>query len=136
MVVHHPLGISKNLKEIGVNKDTGEKELIWTIVAGAANEDYGPAWIGDILSGSLDGQKSPKRVKLTYEHSFNGKRAHGKKLIPKILQRLQILRLSLCSLKVTTRPALIYQNIIVQKFMNLERAGMKAQNLLKTAISL
>lgn len=88
VVVHHPLGISKNLKEIGVNKDTGEKELIWTIVAGAANEDYGPAWIGDILSGSLDGQKSPKRVKLTYEHSFNGKKGTWKKVDSKDITKV------------------------------------------------
>lgn len=71
--IHHPLGIKKDLKEININKETGEKELIWTIVAGAPNENYGPAWIGDIIKGSLKGQKPPTRLDLSYEHSLNGK---------------------------------------------------------------
>ena len=73
VVVHHPLELKKNLQKIDVNKDTGERELIWTIVAGTPNESYGPAWVGDILSGSLDGQAAPKRVDVTYEHSMTGK---------------------------------------------------------------
>lgn len=73
VVVHRPVELKKNLLKIDVNKDTGERELIWTIIAGNPYESYGPAWVGDILSGSLDGQKAPKRVDVTYEHSMTGK---------------------------------------------------------------
>lgn len=70
--VRPDLTIKKNLIDLKEDKDNNEKSLIWTIEAGAPFEDYGPVWIGDILSGH-EGQKPPKRVDLTYEYSLNGK---------------------------------------------------------------
>lgn len=72
VTVHRDLEIKKNLQKINVNKENGERELIWTIVAGAPNESFGPAWIGDILSSKSDNMKGPKRVSLSYEHSMTG----------------------------------------------------------------
>lgn len=71
--IHNSLGITKNLKSIKYDKDKNEREMIWTIVAGAPYENFGPAWIGDVLSGTLDGQKPPTRIELSYEHSESGK---------------------------------------------------------------
>ncbi|MDK8351669.1 hypothetical protein QP786_06870, partial [Gleimia europaea] len=65
--------ISKSFSGVKVNKDNGEKAMIWTILAGTPYFDYGPAWIGDILRAELDDQKAPKRQELTVEHSFSGK---------------------------------------------------------------
>ena len=70
--VHHPLEIKKNFQKLNINDD-GERELIWTIVAGAPNENYGAAWIGDILSGTSESEGRPNRVSLTYDHSLTGK---------------------------------------------------------------
>ena len=71
--IHNSLGITKNLKSINYDKDKREREMVWTIVAGAPYENFGPAWIGDVLSGTLKGQETPKRVELSYEHSESGK---------------------------------------------------------------
>ena len=77
--VHNPLKITKTLEKINIIKDEEKKEpvkqMIWTIVAGAPYENYGPAWIGDILSGQLEGQKQPYRIDLTYEHRKTDKDA-------------------------------------------------------------
>ena len=78
--VHRKLEIKKNFQKLNINKDNGDRELIWTIVAGAPNENYGPAWIGDILSGTLENQSSPKKVSLTYEHSMTGEKGSWQKL--------------------------------------------------------
>ncbi len=80
VTVHRKLEIKKNFQKLNINKDNGDRELIWTIVAGAPNENYGPAWIGDILSGTLENQSSPKKVSLTYEHSMTGEKDSWQKL--------------------------------------------------------
>lgn len=68
----HPLPkVSKNLESVSAKED-GEREMIWTILAGTPYESYGPAWIGDILSGTLKNQQPPTRAELTYEYSLNG----------------------------------------------------------------
>lgn len=74
--------ISKSFSGVEVNKDTGEKAMIWTILAGTPYFDYGPAWIGDILSTELDSQKAPIRQELTVEHSLSGKDSEWK-TVPK-----------------------------------------------------
>lgn len=78
--VHNPLQISKNYKknENGRNKigvdEKGDKYMTWTIIAGAPYENYGSAWIGDILTGKLKGQVAPTRIELSYEHSESGEK--------------------------------------------------------------
>lgn len=69
--VHNPLKITKALEKIiGKDPKTSKpvKQMIWTIVAGAPYENYGSAWIGDILSGEFENQVKPNRIELTYEH--------------------------------------------------------------------
>lgn len=80
VTVHRPLEIKKNFQKLDINKENGDRELIWTIIAGAPNENYGPAWIGDILSGTLENQSSPKKVSLTYEQSMTGEKGTWQKL--------------------------------------------------------
>ena len=65
--------IAKSLSGIEVEKDSTEKAMIWTIVAGTPHFNYGSAWIGDILRTEFEGQKAPKRQELTIEHSVSGK---------------------------------------------------------------
>ncbi|WP_306826276.1 prealbumin-like fold domain-containing protein [Gleimia europaea] len=65
--------ISKSFSGVEVDKDTGDKAMIWTIVAGTPYFNYGSAWVGDILRTELGDQKAPKRQELTVEHSLSGK---------------------------------------------------------------
>ena len=90
VVVNPKVEIKKGFKSIGVNKETGEWEVIWTIIAGVPYENYGPAWVGDILSGELEGQAAPERVELTYSKSLSGEEGTWKDVDTSKIKTLSI----------------------------------------------
>lgn len=65
--------ITKTYSGIEVDEKTKERAMIWTIVAGTPNVNYGPAWVGDILRAQKDGQERPTRTELVVEHNVSGK---------------------------------------------------------------
>ncbi|MBS4899474.1 MAG: hypothetical protein KHZ87_01755 [Clostridiales bacterium] len=59
--------ISKSYSGAKLDMDTNEKSLLWTIKVGKGTINYGPAWVGDILSTSDENLEAPKRIEIKVE---------------------------------------------------------------------